>query len=83
MDKYPELTTMMKDGAQAIAIDGEGKLTIAEWAIKDLTLMINEKVGVAKVAANLGEQKVREKEIDELERERDNLAKKKVSDIDD
>jgi hypothetical protein len=55
MDKYPELTTMIKDGETAINLDGDGKLTIADWAIKDLTLMVNEKLGVAKIASNTAE----------------------------
>ena len=78
MDKYPELTTMIKDGETAINLDGDGKLTIADWAIKDLTLMVNEKLGVAKIASNTAEQRVRNLDIEQKQNERDRLANQSI-----
>ena len=78
IDKYPELTTMIKDGQTAINLDEDGKLTIADWAIKDLTLMVNEKLGVAKIASNVAEQRVRDLNIEQKQNERDRLASQSI-----
>lgn len=69
MDKFPELASM----AGAITIGKDGQLTISEDARNTLIEKFNDQVGVAARANTIGKQTVRQKEIEKLKIDRDDL----------
>ena len=65
MDKYPKLAST----PGAIGIGKDGQLVISENARKDLIKEANARVATAQYADSIGKQKVRDMEIDQLEKD--------------
>lgn len=64
LDKYPELTSMVKNGESAIQKNASGALTVTDWAMEDLESQAGSRVQHATVANIVAKQNIREKEIE-------------------
>ena len=71
MDKYPKLAST----PGAISIGKDGQLIISEDARKSLIKEANDRVATAQYADSIGKKKVRDMEIDQLEKDRNKYAK--------
>ena len=70
LDKFPELAKI----PGAIKIGADGQLIIDEGAREEATRMANDRVATATIAANAGKQKVRDMEIEQLQKDVDKKA---------
>jgi hypothetical protein len=70
LDKFPELAKT----PGAIKIGADGQLIIDEGAREKVTRMANDRVATATIAANAGKQKVRDMEIEQLQKDVDKKA---------
>jgi hypothetical protein len=70
LDKFPELAKI----PGAIKMGADGQLIIDEGARETVTRTANERVATAMTAANAGKQKVRDMEIEQLEKNVDKQA---------